>query len=121
MDQTLSSTHQGAFLLLEGRDLFKLDPEQVIFGDLNPSNTGPLFTDSEPEKPDLVSLLQDVPKEKRDRVVLAMKESHTENCEWVQALDSKCRCLYSTAAGLVNDGMKAIRGCGRLVSVLNVQ
>ena len=49
-----------------------------------------------------------------------MEESHTLNCERLQALDYKCRSLYSSGVGLVNDGMEAIRGYGWLVSALNI-
>ena len=49
-----------------------------------------------------------------------MKESHTRNWERVQNLDSITRSLYTTAAGLVNDSMEAIRGYGKVVAALNV-
>ena len=49
-----------------------------------------------------------------------MDESNAENCRWVQALDSKFRGLYTTAAGLVDDSTEAIRDYGRLASVLDV-
>ena len=57
LDQLLSGVSQEAFLPPGERDLFNLVPEPVILGDLNPNFTGFLFLDSEPEKPDLVSLL----------------------------------------------------------------
>ena len=91
-----------------------------MLGDLNPNFTGLLFPDSELDKPDLVSLLQDVPEEIRDRVNIAVEESYAENCRRVQALESKFRSLYTTAAGLVNDSTEAIRGYGRLASALDV-
>ena len=54
-------------------------------------------------------------------VRIMVDESHAENCRQVQALDSKFRGLYTTTAGLVNDGTEAIRGYGRLASALDVQ
>ena len=69
--------------------MFNLAPEPVVFGDLNPNHTGLLFPGSEPEKPDLDSLLQDVPEEIRAQVNLAVEESHAKNCTRVWALDTK--------------------------------
>ena len=50
-----------------------------------------------------------------------MEESHTRNCERVQNLDSIARSLYTTAIGLVNDSMEAIRGYGKVVAALDVR
>ena len=63
-------------------------PEPVILGDINPNFTGLLFPDSQPEKPDMISLLQDVPEVIRKRVRIAVNDSHAKNCKRVQALDS---------------------------------
>ena len=87
---------------------------------LNPNQNAFLFPSSELEKPDMDSLLQEVPDKIRFRVNLTVEESHAENCRWVQALDSKFRSLYTTAVGLVNNGMEKIRGYGRLASALHV-
>ena len=57
LDQLLSRVSQEAFLLPGERDLFNLVPEPVILGDLNSNFTGLLLLHSEPEKPDLASLL----------------------------------------------------------------
>ena len=87
---------------------------------LNPNQNAFLFPSSELEKPDMDSLLQEVPDKIRFRVNLTVEESHAENCRRVQALDSKFRSLYTTAVGLVNNGMENIRGYGRLASALHV-
>ena len=87
---------------------------------LNPNQNAFLFPSSELEKPDMDSLLQEVPDKIRFRVNLTVEESHVENCRWVRALDSKFRSLYTTAVGLVNNGMENIRGYGRLASALHV-
>ena len=76
MDQTLSSTHPGAFLPREERDLFHLDPEPVVYGDLDPNYTGLLFPDSRLGKPDLASLLDTVPEDIQRRVLLKIEEVH---------------------------------------------
>ena len=107
LDQTLFTAHPGAFLPMEERDLFHLDQEPAVYGDLNSSYSGLLFQDSGLETPDLASHLPDsVPEEDKMRVLLAVKESHTRNCERVQNLDSITRSLYTTASDLVNDGME---------------
>ena len=121
LDQTLFTAHPEAFLPREDMNLFHLDPEPVVFGDLDPNYTGLLFPDSGLERPDLASLLPDsLPEEVKRRVLLTIKESHTKYCERVQNLDSITRSLYTTAAGLVNDGMEAIRGYGKVVATLDV-
>ena len=102
------------------RDLFHLDPEPVVHGDLDPSYTGLLFPDSGLETPDLASLMLDsFPEDVKSSILLAVRESHARNCERVQNLDFITRSLYTTAAGLVNDGMEAIRGYGKVVTALN--
>ena len=63
MDQFLSEIFQKAFLPPEERNLFNLASEPVVLGELNPNHTDLLFPGSEPDKPDLVSLLQDVPED----------------------------------------------------------
>ena len=85
MDQLLSGVSQEAFLQLGERYLYNLVPEPVILGDINPNYTGLLCPDSQPEKLDIASILQDqdVPEELKERVRLPVDKSHTENCRWV--------------------------------------
>ena len=106
MDQLLAEVPQEAFLPPGERDLYNFVPEPIILGDINLNYTGLLFRDSQPEKPDIASILQDqdVPEELKERVRIAVDESHAKNCWQVQVLDSKVRGLYTTAEGLVNDG-----------------
>ena len=121
IEQALSTALTGAFLPRRERDLFYLDPVPVVYGDLDLSYTGLLFSDSDLEIPDLVSLLPDsVSEDVKSRVLLNVKESFTRNCERVQNLDSIARNLYTTAAGLVNDGMEATRGYGKVVAAMYV-
>ena len=87
MDQLLSEAHQEAFLLPEETDLFNLALKPVLLRVLNPNHTSLLFPGSKLKKPDLNSLLQDVPKEIRGRVIVAKEESQAENRKQVQALD----------------------------------
>ena len=53
LDQTLFTAHPEAFLPREDMNLFHLDPEPVVYGDLDPNYTGLLFPDSGFEMPDL--------------------------------------------------------------------
>ena len=72
MKQALSGATEGAILPPEERDLFDLAPEPVMFGCLNPDQAGLLFPDSELDKSDLESLLQDIPEEIRVWVQLTV-------------------------------------------------
>ena len=67
----MSGAHQGVFLPPRERDLFKISLEPVVLGDINPNHTSLIFPGNEPEKPDLDSLLLDIPEEIRARVNLA--------------------------------------------------
>ena len=64
-------------------------PELAMLEVLNPIKNAFLFPSSELEKPDMDSLLQEVPDKIRFRVNLTVEESHAENYRRVQALDSK--------------------------------
>ena len=121
IDQALSTAHQGAFLPTRENDLFNLDQAPVVYGDLGPNYTGLLFLDSGLEAPDLDSIMGDsIPEDIKSRVLIAAKESHAKNLEKVQNLDSIVRSLYTSASGLVNDGMEATRGFGKVLTDLNV-
>ena len=89
-----------------------------MYGDLDPSYTVLLFPDSGLETPGLESLADSVPKDIKRRVLLAVKESHAKNCERVQNLDSIVRNLYTSATGLVNDGMEATQCYGKVLATL---
>ena len=79
LNQVLATAHSEAFIPSEERDLFKLNPAPVVFGDLNPNYTGLLFPESRLEKPDLASLMDTVPEEVRRRVILEMEQVHARN------------------------------------------
>ena len=58
IDQALTNTAQGTFLPVMERDLFGLDPQPTILGELDPSYQGPVFPDSSNlEEPDLESIM----------------------------------------------------------------
>ena len=73
IDRVLTGAHQEAILPPEDWDLFKISLEPVALGSLNLAYTGLVFPGTELEKPDLVSLLQDIPEEIRDWVNLAVQ------------------------------------------------
>ena len=104
IDQALANAAQGAFLPVKERDLYNLDPQLTVLGELDPTYQGPIFPDFSLEEPDLESIMGDlVPQEIQTRILVAVKQSHTNNQQMVQLLDSKIRSLYTAASGLVND------------------
>ena len=104
LDQALATAAQGAFLPVRERDLYSLDPQLTMMGELDSSYQGLLFLDFMLEEPDLESIMEDaVPQEIQIRILVAARKSHTNNQQMVQLLDSKIRSLYTRAAGLVND------------------
>ena len=125
VDRIMADAHQGALLAPRERDSFNLEesPLLLAMGDLNPCYSGLVFPGSEPEKPDLSSLIMDstIPQEVRERIHLAVEMSHQENVRKVQALDQKFRGLYTTVSGLVNDSMEAIHGYGKVASALDIR
>ena len=54
--------------------------------DLNPSQ-GRMFPETVLEKLDLSSLVEDLPEDVRERILLAVEEPHLRNIRRVQALD----------------------------------
>ena len=120
IDLALTNIAQGAFLPVRERDLFCLDPQPTVLGELDPSYQGPVFLDSSSlEEPDLEFIMGDsVPQDIKNRVLIAARESHTRNQEKVQALDSKFRSLYTAASGLVNDRGETLRGFSRVQTAL---
>ena len=114
-DQALTNKAQGAFLPIRERDLFLLDPQPTVLGELDPSYQGPIFPDSSSlEEPDLESIMGDsVPEDIKTRVLIAARKSYTRNQKKVQTLNSKSSSLYTVASGLVNDGEETLRGLAR--------
>ena len=62
-----------------------------------------------------------VPQDIKVRILAAARQSTANNQEMVQLLDSKIRSLYTTASGLVNDGVETLRGYGQVLTALNVR
>ena len=111
--QDTTTTAQGAFLPTREGDLFYLDPQNIVMPELDPSYQGLLFPDLSLEDPDLESIIEDqVSPEMKVMILTAVKQSQTNNQQMVQLLDAKAKSLYSSAAGLVNDGVKTLRGFG---------
>ena len=59
-DQALANIAQGAFLPVKERDLYSLDPQLTVLGELDPTYQGPIFLDFSLEEPDLESIMEDV-------------------------------------------------------------
>ena len=108
MEGIMGDAQPGALLAPGNRDSFKMEdhPLPLAMGDLNPSYTGLLFPDTEPEKPDLSSLVEDLPEDVRERIRFMVEESHQGNLRKVQALDQRFRSLYTSTTGLVNNAME---------------
>ena len=54
-------------------------------------------------------------------ILSAVWQSQTNNYQMVQLLDAKARSLYSSAIGLVNDGVKTLKRFGRVQSALDIR
>ena len=61
----------------------------------------------------------DVSLEMKVMILLAVKRSQANNQQMVQLLDAKAKSLYSSAVGLVNDGVKTLRGFGKVQRALD--
>merc|ERR1712082_228480 len=92
-------------------------------GDLSPSYSGLVFPGAEPCKPDLSAFLMDstVPQDVREKIRLAVQESHKENLSRAQAMDLKFCGLYTITKGLVNNSSEAIRGFGKVAAALDIR
>ena len=120
LDQALVTAAQGAFLPVRARDLFSLDPQLTVIGELDSSYQGLLFLDFSLEELDLESIMEDlVPQEIQSRILAAARQSHANNQEMVQLLDSKIRSIYTMASGLVNGGVEILRGFGKVQTALD--
>ena len=106
-------------------DVFGMDdnPRPLEMGDLSPSYSGLVFPGAEPSKPDLSAFLMDstVPKDVRERIYLAVQESHEDNLSHARAMDQKFCGLYTITEGLVNNSMEAIRGFGKVAAALDIR
>ena len=115
IDHALTNAAQGAFLPVKKRDLYSLDPQPTIMRELDPTYQGLIFLDFSLEEPDLESIMEDlVTQEIQTRILTAVRQSHANNQEMVQLLDSKIRSLYTAAFGLVNDRVETLRGFGKV-------
>ena len=93
----------------------------MVLPELDPAHQGPLFPDLSLEDPDLESIMGDeVSPEMKIMILAAVKESQANNKQMVQLLDPKARSLYSSAAGLVNDGVETLRGFGKVQTALDI-
>ena len=89
--------------------------------ELDPFYQGLLFPDLSLEDPDLESIMGDkVSPEMKVMILTAVKQSQANNQQMVQLLDTKARSLYSSAAGLVNDGVETLRGFGKVQMALDM-
>ena len=92
-----------------------MGPQPTVLRELDPTYQGLVFPDFRLEEPDLESIMGDiVPQEIQTRILAAARQSHANNQEMVQLLDSKIRSLYTAASGLVNDGVETLRGFGKV-------
>ena len=120
--QATTAAAQGAFLPIRERDLFQLDPQNTVMPELDPSYQGLLFPDLSLEDPDLESIMGDkVSPEMKVMILTADKQSQTNNQQMVQLLDAKAKSLYSSAAGLVNDGVETLREFGKVQMALDMR
>ena len=60
-----------------------------------------------------------VSPEMKVMILSAVKQSQANNQQMVQLLDAKAKSLYSSAVGLVNDGVKTLRGFGKVQRALD--
>ena len=85
LDLALATAAQGAFLPVRERDLFSLDPQFTVMGELDSSYQGLLFPDISLEEPEIESIIGDkVPQEIQTRILTAAKQSHANNQQMVQ-------------------------------------
>ena len=121
IDLATATAAQGAFLPVRERDLFSLDPQFTVMGELDSSYQGLLFPDLSLGDPDLESIMKDeVPQEVQTRILAAVKQSQANNQQMVQLWDSKAKSLYFAAAGLVNDRVERLRRFSKLQMALDV-
>ena len=93
----------------------------MVMPELYPTYQGLLFPDLSLEDPDLESIMEDkVSPEMKVMILMAVKEYRTNNQQMVQLLDTKAKSLYSSASGLVNDGVGTPRGFSKVKIALDI-
>ena len=113
---------QGAFLSVRERELFQLDPQPTVMGELDSSYHGLLFPDLSLEDPDLESIMGDeVSPEMQTKILADVKQTQANNQQIVQLWDSKAKSLYSAAPGLENDWVEMLRGFGKVQTGLDIR
>ena len=111
MDGPMGDAHSGGLPVQGNRDNPSqgTHPRPLAMGDFNPSQ-GRLFPETVLEKLDLSSLVEDLPEDVRERILLAVEESHLRNIQRVQALDLETSTpqqpAWSTAAGRRSAGLR---------------
>ena len=97
IEQATANATSQAFLLVRERDLFNLGSQPTIMGEFNPAYQGPLFPDFCLEQPELKSIIGDqVSQEVQTRILMAVRQVHSNSLQRVQQLDSKVRSLFSS-------------------------
>ena len=113
---------KGAFLPIRERDLFHLDPQKTVMLELDPTYQGLLFPDLSLEDLDLESIMGDeVSPEMKVMILSAVQRSQANNQQMVQLLDAKAKSLYSSAVGVVNDGVKMLRRFGKVQTAVDIR
>ena len=105
VDQAIAYAYREAFHSARERDLFSLGiPHETLFGELDPSYKGLIFLDCDLEIPYLESIIgNSIDPIFKERIIIAVKQSHDRNQMKVWALYSTIRSLYVAASSLVNE------------------
>ena len=89
IDQAPKHAASEAFCPVKKRDIYNLDPQDTLLGELNPNYQGLLFPVCSLESPDLESIMGDaVDPEVKQRIVSTVNQSLAINRDRVQVLDS---------------------------------
>ena len=87
IEEFLENIKESSMLDLQERNSYgRRLPTMDELGKVNPSHKGPMFTHVELAQSGLLSLLQDVSVELRNRIVQAAQQNHEENSAQVQAM-----------------------------------
>ena len=121
--EALESAAKGAVRSRGFRNTFNIldKPSQELVGDVNHHFQGFLYPGTEPVKADLTGLLDGVPEEIRDRILLAVEEAHGDNLERAKLLDRKVRTLANAASSLANTTAEALGTYARVQSALDAR